>query len=226
MILEEPKFKEKEISEILDNINTDLKECVEKNIKPEYSKNDGGHNWDHILYVIKRALELALDYDINYNLLYSAVIFHDIGCHIDRKTHEIISADIAYKDIFLNNMFNKEEMNILKEAIEDHRASLEYEPRSIYGKILSSADRTVSVKLHIQRTIYYRIEKGLNKEQTLDGSYEHAINKYGVKGYATAKQYINDPKYKQYLIDLQELISKKEEYYKIASDLYDEIVGG
>ena len=45
----------------------------------------------------------------------------------------------------------------LKEAIEDHRVSLEYEPRSDYGKIISSADRTTSIDSVLQRTHSYTI---------------------------------------------------------------------
>lgn len=44
----------------------------------------------------------------------------------------------------------------MSEAIEDHRASLEYIPRSIYGKIISSADRNTSIEDILKRTYEYR----------------------------------------------------------------------
>ncbi len=40
-----------------------------------------------------------------------------------------------YNDINLNKFFSNENLIIMKEAIEDHRASLDREPRSIYGKL-------------------------------------------------------------------------------------------
>ena len=33
--------------------------------------------------------------------------------------------------------------NTIKDAIEDHRASSNHEPRTIYGRIVSTADRTI-----------------------------------------------------------------------------------
>ncbi len=41
----------------------------------------------------------------------------------------------------MKDFFDDEQRIIIKEAIEDYRATLEYEPRSDYGKIISSADR-------------------------------------------------------------------------------------
>ena len=39
----------------------------------------------------KSATEISELYPgLNYNILYTAVTFHDIGDHIDRKNHEII----------------------------------------------------------------------------------------------------------------------------------------
>ena len=51
------------------------------------------------------------------------------------------------------------EMKTIRETIEDHRASLEYIPRNIYGKILSSADRKVEVKQYLIASISYEKRK-------------------------------------------------------------------
>ena len=40
-------------------------------------------------------------------------------------------------DKFMENYFSLAERIVIKEAIEDHRASAKSEPRSIYGKILA-----------------------------------------------------------------------------------------
>ena len=54
----------------------------------------------------------------------------------------------------MKKFFKEEQRKIIAEAIVDHRASLEYEARSIYGKIVSSADREISVQnmLRAKRT--------------------------------------------------------------------------
>ena len=43
----------------------------------------------------------------------------------------------------------------MSEAVEDHRSSLENDPRSIYGKIVSSADRNTSVEVTLKRCYSY-----------------------------------------------------------------------
>ena len=58
---------------------------------------------------------------------------YNIPQYVDYKNHEKVSAQIMYNDTNLNNFFNDKNLIIMKEAIEDHRASLNREPRSIYG---------------------------------------------------------------------------------------------
>lgn len=60
------------------------------------------------------------------------------------------------KDDKIKKWFSKDEIQIIKEAIEDHRASSNHEPRSVYGKIVSTADRTIkSIDDCIKRTYLY-----------------------------------------------------------------------
>lgn len=56
------------------NINNKLKEYIEKNILPEYEKNDLGHNIDHIYYVINRSFkfaEMVENEKINLDMVYT-----------------------------------------------------------------------------------------------------------------------------------------------------------
>ena len=49
-------------------INNDLKEYIEKNIFPMYSKNEPAHNIEHIKYVINRSFKFANTIpNINYD---------------------------------------------------------------------------------------------------------------------------------------------------------------
>ena len=178
-------------------INNELKKYIEENVFPEYNKNEKGHGIDHIHYVIDRSFELVKEnnLDVNLDMVYTIAAYHDIGHHIDSKTHEIISADIMSKDKELKKFFNDEELTIIKEAIEDHRASAKDEPRSIYGRIVSSADRNNDIEACLRRT--YTYGKKLNPEATDEElflrAYDVLANKFGENGYA--KFFFKDSKY-------------------------------
>ncbi len=102
--------------------------------------------------------------DINFNMVYVIAAYHDIGHHIDSKKHELISAQMMMQDEELKHFFSQKELQIIKEAIEDHRASSDHEPRSIYGKIVSTADRNNTVSSCLKRT--YTYGKKLKPEAT------------------------------------------------------------
>ena len=224
-MLEEIKFDNNYINKCINKINNALKKYIQNNIMPKYELNDKGHNKDHIDFVLKRAFEITNNYDINFDILYTSVSYHDIACHINREKHEILSAEIAYNDEFLKEFFSKEELEIIKEAIEDHRASSSSIPRNIYGKILSSADRKVSIKNYLVSSLFFGqtdIDK-VDMEQAIEQSYNHAIKKFGKEGYATNKFYVEDTRYKKFLNDLQYLIDNKEEFYRLAKIVFNEV---
>ena len=177
-------------------INDDLKDYIEKNIFPEYSKNEPAHNIDHIKYVINRSFKFAYTLpNINYNMVYTIAAYHDIGHHIDSKKHEIISGEIMSKDEKLKKFFSEEELKIIKEAIEDHRASAEHEPRSIYGKIVSTADRNNTVEACLRRSYTYgkKLEPDSTDEELFERAYKHLKMKFGENGYA--KFFFKDEEY-------------------------------
>lgn len=223
--LEEIKFDNNYIELCKNKIDIKLKEYIEKEILPQYRLNDKGHNQNHIEFVLKRAFEISKYYDISYNILYVCVCFHDIACHINRELHEVLSAQVAFKDEYLNNFFNTSEMNIIKEAIEDHRASSNNIPRNIYGKILSSADRKVDIKTYFVSSLFFKatnISK-VDMEEAIEKSYNHAIDKFGKNGYATKKFYVEDKRYQKFLNDLQYLIDNKDEFYEAAKIVFNEV---
>lgn len=218
-------FDEEKINRGINEVNNELKQYIDEKILPEYELNDGGHNSEHVKYVLKRAFELADGYEINYDILYTCVCFHDVACNIDRDNHEVLSAQRAYEDDFLNGLFSIIEMKKIKEAIEDHRASLEYIPRNIYGKILSSADRKVEVKQYLIASISYGKKKNpeIDKNESIERSYQFAIKKFGKNGYAVNKSYVDDLKYKKFLKDIQYLIENKKLFIKLAGLIYDKL---
>lgn len=195
-------------------INNELKKYFEENVFPEYGKNESGHGINHIKDVIKRSFELVEEnqLDVNMNMVYVIAAYHDIGHHIDSKTHEIISADIMSKDKNLSNYFTEEELKIIKEAIEDHRASAKEEPRSIYGRIVSSADRNNKVEDCLRRTYTYgkKLNPNATDEELFLRAYDVLQNKFGEDGYA--KFYFKDSKYEKFLKEIRKLLKDKDKY--------------
>lgn len=204
---------------------TELQNYIENNVFPQYELNGKSHGVNHIKEVISRAMKIAKGYDVNYNILYTAAAYHDIGDHINREHHEIVSAKIMYEDKNLEKFFEKSQIETIKEAIEDHRASLKTEPRNIYGKILSSADKNTEIDKYFERAIQFGLERynDLTEEEQLDKVYEHAIKKFGKDGYATKNIYIPNNDYEEYLKKLQKLIYNKDEFYKKARTIYKKI---
>ena len=198
-------------------IDLELKKYIEENIFPKYSKNDLGHALDHIKYVLNRSLKFAQGInDININMVYVIAAYHDIGHYIDKDRHEEISGLMLSQDENLKKWFNDEEIKIMMEAVIDHRASLEYEPRSIYGKIVSSADRSLKIDDSLKRTYAYRT-KDINKyclTEIIKGSKEHLIDKFGKEGYANEKMYFDDIEYKQFLDGITKLVQNEDLFIK------------
>lgn len=196
-------------------INQELVKYIESEIFPLYNRNEEGHGIGHIKTVIKRSLELAKNYDVDLNMVYVIASYHDIGHYIDRKKHEIISAEMFMKDEKIRKWFTTEQINTIKEAIEDHRASSNYEPRTIYGRIVSTADRTIiDIDNTIRRSYSYgkRNYVGLSEEEQIERVYQHLTEKYGENGYA--KVYLEDKEFDESIKKLRQALSNKEEFIK------------
>lgn len=198
-------------------LDKDLVKYIENNVFPIYSKNEEGHGINHIKTVIKRSLKLGKKYGANLNMSYVIAAYHDLGHHIDKDKHEIISAKMFEEDENIKKWFDTNEQKIIKEAIEDHRASCDHEPRSIYGKIVSSADRTIiDIDDTIKRSYAYgkRNYANLNEEEQIERIYNHLVNKYGEGGYV--KMYLEDEEFEGALNNLRLALLNKEEFIKRA----------
>lgn len=202
-------------------VNVELKKYIEEKIYPLYNNNYNGDNLERVEYVLNRGQKIISENGlvIDDNILYTAIAYHDLRNNTDEKNHEIISAEIMYNDKFLKGFFSNEERTIIKEAIEDQRAKMEKEPRSIYGKILSSASRNSSVEQCLRRSYNYgkKINPNANDEEIFEGSYKALVKKFGIDGYA--KFYFKDSTYEKFLKELRELLSNKEEFIKVQKNI-------
>lgn len=205
-------------------INENLKKYIEENVFPEYSKNEPAHNIEHIKYVINRSFKFADTVpNINYDMVYTIAAYHDIGHHIDPKKHEIISGEIMSKDENLKKFFSVEELKIIKEAIEDHRASSNHEPRSIYGKIVSTADRNNTVEACLRRSYSYnkKLHPEYNDEQIFEDCHFHLNDKFGENGYA--KFFFKDEEYEKFLTDIRKLLADKNNFIETQKNYINEL---
>lgn len=166
-------------------IPEDLVRYIESEIVPMYDSFDKGHGREHVNYVISQSLELSGHYPVNQSIVYTAAAYHDTGLKEGRKTHHIVSARIVREDKRLHKWFTNSEIETIAEAAEDHRASLGYEPRSIYGKIVAEADRQIEPLTVIRRCILFGLSHypGLSKEEHFRRVEEHLREKYGDGGY-------------------------------------------
>lgn len=195
------------------DIDKYLKEYVEKEILTEYNSFDNAHNFDHVSKVIKNSLKIAENYkELNINMIYVIAVYHDLGIKKGRDMHEINSGVFLLADNNLKKWFSEDEILIMKEAVEDHRASNKNDPRSIYGEIISDADRDLNIDTILTRTYQYGLYKypHFTKEEHIKRSIEHIEEKYGYEGYIKLR--LNDEFNKSRLEKLRNLISNKENF--------------
>lgn len=198
-------------------INENLKKYIEEVILPEYELNDKGHNLEHVNYVIGRCFKFAEEVpEINYDMVYTVAAYHDVAAHVDRENHEKLSAQRLMEDLELRKYFNEEDIKIMSEAVEDHRASLKDEPRNIYGKIVSSADRNTKVEQPFKRTYAFKLNRDPNVslDELIDTCHSVLVRKFGIDGYATKKMYFKDEDYEKYLNDLRRFLNDKDMFRK------------
>ena len=163
----------------------DLVEFIETQILPRYVEFDKAHNLSHVTRVIRNSMNLARQTGADMNMVYVIAAYHDLGLSGPRAIHHQTSGKILIQDARLKRWFSPDQLKVMKEAVEDHRASASHAPRSIYGKIVAEADRDLTPETVIRRTIQF----GLSNYPELDteGHWrrfcKHMDEKYSVNGY-------------------------------------------
>lgn len=162
-----------------------LKTYVQESILPRYDAFDAAHQRDHAQMVISRALDLAEFYPVDKEMIYVSAAYHDLGLVTGRENHHLVSGEILRNDACLLEWFSASQIETMAQAAEDHRASAQREPRSIYGKIIAEADRLIDPILVIERTLQYghKHYPQLSKEEHFNRAIQHLQEKYGPQGY-------------------------------------------
>ena len=190
-------------------MNKSLVDYIEGAVIPMYDGFDAGHGRDHVQAVIEEAVRLAGFYPVDLNMVYAAAAYHDTGLSVDRKTHHLESGRIIRSDKRLGEWFDPDQIEIIAQAAEDHRASSDHEPRTIYGKIIAEADRQIIPESIILRTVQYGFKHypELDKEGHWARTCEHMAEKYDVGGYL--KLWIPESRNADGLARLRDIIHDK-----------------
>ena len=200
----------------------DLVEFIETQILPKYNAFDRAHNLEHVTRVIRRSLDLVRSTGADINMVYTIAAYHDLGMSGHRADHHIRGGKILAADARLKKWFSAAQINVMKEAVEDHRASASRAPRSIYGKIVAEADRDIDTEVVIRRTIQFGFANypDLDKEGHWKRFKEHMNSKYSKDGYI--KLWIPNSPNAQKLNELRNLIAQPIQLREVFSKIYEE----
>ncbi len=204
------------------NPSLDLVEFVETQILPQYAQFDKGHNMEHATRVIRRSLDLARRIGADLDMAYVVAAYHDLGLSGPRAIHHITSGKILMQDARLKRWFTPDQLKVMKEAVEDHRASASRAPRSIYGKIVAEADRDIEPETVIRRTIQF----GLANYPQLDAEghwrrfMQHMDEKYSVNGYI--RLWIQGSENERKLNELRRLIVAPDKMREVFDRIFKE----
>ncbi|MCQ2127618.1 MAG: HD domain-containing protein [Bacteroidaceae bacterium] len=198
---------------------------IEESVIPCYDAFDRGHRRDHALHVLHTALELASHYDVDRRMVAVAAACHDLGLTADRRTHHLESGRIIREMAQLDKWFSREQIEIIAQAAEDHRASSSVPPRSIYGMIVAEADRQIIPETVIRRTVQFGLRNfpEMSREQQWHRTVEHLEEKYGRSGYM--KLWIPESPNAAGLEELRQLMENSSELHVIFNSIFDRETG-
>ena len=165
-------------------MNQQLVDYIESEIIPRYAGFDEAHRVDHARTVIEESLKLA-DNDVNIDMVYAIAAYHDTGLCEGREKHHLVSGRIIREDGTLRRWFTEDQIETMAQAAEDHRASSDHEPSSIYGRIVAEADRIIDGETIVRRTIQFGLSHypELDRQQHWERMCAHLKEKYDYGGY-------------------------------------------
>ena len=201
---------------------TSLKAYIEQEIIPRYDHFDKAHQRDHVLMVIQQSMDIASHLDVDLDMVYAIAAYHDTGLCEGREHHHEVSARIIKADQNLRQWFTEEQIQIMADAAEDHRASAKQAPRTIYGRIVAEADRFIDPVTIVRRTIQYGLDHypELNREEQYQRMVTHLKEKYGRNGYL--KLWFPESPNAARLEQLHQLIDDEQELRRLFDSCFND----
>ncbi len=215
----------------LNFIRKDLLNFLNQKIKPIYKTFDKAHGLSHYKFVTNNCVEyakelIAKNIQIDLEIAYVVGALHDIGIVNGREGHAKSSGQIVRNQTELKQFFNEEIIELIAQAVEDHSSHLEYEPRSIYGKLVADADRNNSVYLVFSRPIKFGLkhETFRTRESHINRVFDFVNEKFGRNGYV--KYWLDIPQTKKEQQKIWELLDNEKVCKAYIAGLFDEITKG
>ena len=204
-------------------IRPDLQAYIEREILPRYDSFDAAHRRDHALLVIRPSLELAEQTGADAEMAYVIAAYHDTGLCEGREQHHLVSGRIIRADRNLPQWFSPEQIETMACAAEDHRASADHAPRTVYGRIVAEADRYIHPESIIRRTVQFSIEHypELDKTGHYDRMVRHLNEKYGRNGYL--RLWFSDSPNAERLERLRQIIDNEKQLRSIFEQCWETI---
>lgn len=201
-----------------------IADFLEAEIVPLYDDFDAGHQRDHAHAVMATSHKLAQYYpEVDETMLLVAAAYHDVGLAKGREHHHTDSAIFMRADKRLLQWFTKDEIDLMADAAEDHRASSKHAPRTIYGRLVAESDRQIVPETVIIRTMQYTRSHfpGLDKEGQWERLVEHVHEKYAEGGYL--QLWIPESDNAKRLAELRATIADKSALRAIFESLFSRI---
>lgn len=134
----------------MQQVSLDIMEFIERNILPKYNDFGKSHGLQHVMRVIDNSIQLAHQTGADVNIAYVVAAYHDLGMSGPRAIHHITSGKILSSDNRLKKWFSDDQLRIMKEAVEDHRASSSHAHAAFMGKLLQKQIVTLIQKQFLQ----------------------------------------------------------------------------
>lgn len=205
------------------HVNLEIMNFVERDILPRYNAFGHSHGIVHVQRVIRNALALVPATGADIDMVYVIAAYHDLGMEGPRAIHHITGGKILAADARLRRWFSAEQLRVMKEAVEDHRASASHVPRSVYGMIVAEADRDLEPQVVFSRTIEYGLEnyRELDRQAQWERFASHMDSKYGANGYI--KLWIPNSPNEKRIKTLRDIIADKARLHQVFDELFDKL---
>lgn len=205
------------------HVNLEIMNFVERDILPRYNAFGHSHGIVHVQRVIRNALALVPATGADIDMVYVIAAYHDLGMEGPRAIHHITGGKILAADARLRRWFSPEQLRVMKEAVEDHRASASHAPRSVYGMIVAEADRDLEPQVVFSRTIEYGLEnyREFDRQAQWERFAGHMDSKYGANGYI--KLWIPNSPNEKRIKTLRDIIADKARLRQVFDELFDKL---
>ena len=157
-------------------VDSGLKQYIEENVIPEYKEAEP-HRIHHIRSGMEYAIKYAEMLDLDINIAYTMVAYHDVGLRTgERKGHAKRSKEYVLNDKGLRQFFTEKEINIIANAVGRHSSSegdkVTKDDYTKYDLLMQDVDEADKVKFEDIVLLTYRntrhVHPTIDKEELED----------------------------------------------------------